>query len=334
MEMEDITWSTRSWETPGWMCLESASGVWVLGTRKVGFTNGCLTRKTADRSSRKALEFGINFFDTANVYSIGKSEEILGRALKDFANRDEVVIATKLHGRMREGPNGEGLSRKAIFSEIDQSLKRLGTEYVDLYQIHRWDYQTPIEETMEALHDVVKAGKARYIGASAMFAWQFQKALHVTEKHGWTRFVSMQDHLNLIYREEEREMLPLCREEKIGVVPYSPLASGRLTRDWSSESTLRSETDQIAKTKYDATAETDRQVVERVAELADKLGVPRVHIALAWLLQKKPVTAPIIGATKITHLENAVGALSVTLTEDDVTYLQEPYAPHPIVGHQ
>jgi aryl-alcohol dehydrogenase-like predicted oxidoreductase len=283
---------------------------------------------------QKALELGINFFDTANVYSIGRSEEILGHALRDFADRDEVVIATKLHGQMREGPNGQGLSRKAILSEIDHSLRRLRTDYVDLYQIHRWDYQTPIEETMEALHDVVKAGKARYLGASAMFAWQFQKALHVAEKHGWTRFVSMQDHLNLIYREEEREMLPLCREEKIGVIPYSPLASGRLTRDWSSESTLRSETDQIAKTKYDATADTDRQVVERVAEVADKHEVPRVHIALAWLLQKKPVTAPIIGATKISHLEAAVGALSVTLAEDEVTYLEEPYTPHPIVGHQ
>jgi 1-deoxyxylulose-5-phosphate synthase len=281
---------------------------------------------------KKALELGINFFDTANVYSIGKSEEILGRALKDFASRDEVVIATKLHGRMREGPNGAGLSRKAILSEIDHSLTRLGTEYVDLYQIHRWDYRTPIEETMEALHDVVKAGKARYIGASAMYAWQFQKALHVAEKRGWARFVSMQNHLNLIYREEEREMLPLCREEKIGVIPYSPLASGRLTRDWSSESTLRSETDQIARSKYDATAETDRQIVDRVAELADKHGVPRAHIALAWLLQKKPVTSPIIGATKISHLESAVGALSVTLTDDDVAHLEEPYVPHPIVG--
>ena len=227
-----------------------------------------------------------------------------------------------------------GCRARRSLSEIDHSLQRLGTEYVDLYQIHRWDYQTPIEETMEALHDVVKAGKARYIGASAMYAWQFQKALHAAEKLGWTRFVSMQDHLNLIYREEEREMLPLCREEKIGVIPYSPLASGRLTRDWSSESTLRSETDQIAKTKYDATADTDRQVVERVAELADKHEVPRVHIALAWLLQKKPVTAPIIGATKITHLEAAAGALSVTLSEDEVTYLEEPYTPHPIVGHQ
>ncbi len=283
---------------------------------------------------KKALELGINFFDTANVYSLGVSEEILGRALKDVANRDEVVIATKVHGKMREGPNGGGLSRKAILSEIDHSLQRLGTDYVDLYQIHRWDYDTPVEETMEALHDVVRAGKARYIGASAMLAWQFQNALHVAEMHGWTRFVSMQDHLNLIYREEEREMLPLCRAEGIGVIPYSPLASGRLTRDWAAESTLRSETDQIAKSKYDATAETDRQVVERVAEIADKHGAPRVHIALAWLLQKQPVVAPIIGATTIRHLEDAVGALSVTLSPDEVTYLEEPYVPHPIVGHQ
>ena len=227
---------------------------------------------------QKALEMGINFFDTANVYSIGKSEEILGRALKDFARREEVVIASKVRGKMREGPNGEGLSRKAILSEIEASLKRLGTDYVDLYIIHRWDYETPIEETMEALHDVVKAGKARYIGASAMFAWQFQKALHVAEQRGWTRFVSMQDHLNLIYREEEREMLPLCRAEKIGVTPYSPLASGRLTRDWSSEKTLRSETDQIAKSKYDATAETDQQVVVRVAESPKSMGL-RVFIS-------------------------------------------------------
>src|SRR5687768_6396094 len=224
---------------------------------------------------QKALELGINFFDTANVYSIGASEEILGRALKDFATREEVIIATKIHGKMREGPNGGGLSRKAILSEIDNSLKRLETDYVDLYQIHRWDYETPIEETMEALNDIVHAGKARYIGASAMWAWQFQKALNVAEKHGWARFISMQNHLNLIYREEEREMLPLCREEKIGVIPYSPLASGRLTRDWSSEITLRSETDQIAKGKYDSTSDTDRLVVERVAEIAEKHAVPR-----------------------------------------------------------
>jgi aryl-alcohol dehydrogenase-like predicted oxidoreductase len=283
---------------------------------------------------RKALELGISFFDTANVYSIGASEEILGRALKDFAKRDEVVIATKVHGKMNDKPNGGGLSRKAILNEMDNSLKRLETDYVDLYQIHRWDYETPIEETMEALNDIVRAGKARYIGASAMWAWQFQKALHVAEKNGWTRFVSMQNHLNLIYREEEREMLPLCREEKIGSIPYSPLASGRLTRDRSAESTLRSETDQIQKLKYDASADMDRLVVERVAETAKKHDASRTHIALAWLLQKEPVTAPIIGATKISHLEEAVGALDVKLTEEDVTYLEELYVPHRIVGHQ
>jgi aryl-alcohol dehydrogenase-like predicted oxidoreductase len=245
-----------------------------------------------------------------------------------------VVIATKVHGKMREGPNGGGLSRKTIMSEIEASLRRLGTDYVDLYQIHRWDYSTPIEETMEALNDVVRSGKARYIGASAMWAWQFGKALHVAEKHGWARFVSMQDHLNLIYREEEREMLPLCRAEGIGVIPYSPLASGRLTRDWGSERTARSESDQIAKSKYDATADADRLVVERVAELAATHEVPRVHIALAWLLQKQPVTAPIIGATKISHLEDAVGAFSVRLSAEEVASLEEPYVPHRIVGHQ
>ncbi len=283
---------------------------------------------------RKALELGINFFDTANVYSLGVSEEIVGRALRDFAKRDEIVIATKVFGKMREGQNGSGLSRKAILSEIDKSLKRFETDYVDLYQIHRWDYTTPIEETMEALHDVVRAGKARYIGASAMWAWQFQKALHIAERHGWTRFVSMQNHLNLIYREEEREMMPLCREEKIGVIPYSPLAAGRLTRDWSPESTLRAQTDQVAKGKYDSAADKDVLVVQRVAELAEKHGVLRVHIALAWLLQKRPVTAPIIGATKISHLEEAVGSLAVTLSSEEVAYLEEPYQPHTIVGHQ
>jgi 1-deoxyxylulose-5-phosphate synthase len=283
---------------------------------------------------KKALDLGITFFDTANVYSIGASEEILGRALKDFAKRDEVVIATKVHGRMREGPNGGGLSRKAILSEIDNSLRRLETDYVDLYQIHRWDDETPIEETMEALNDVVRAGKARYIGASSMWAWQFQRALHVAEKHGWTRFVSMQNHLNLIYREEEREMLPLCRAEGIGAIPYSPLAAGRLTRDWSSEQTARSESDQIAKRKYDSTAETDRQVVEQVAAIAEQRGVKRVHVALAWLLQKQPVAAPIIGATKASHLEDAVGALAVTLTPEEVAALEAPYVPHAIVGHQ
>ncbi len=281
---------------------------------------------------KQALEMGINFFDTANVYSLGASEEILGRAIKNFARRDEVVIATKVFFPMREGPNGGGLSRKAILSEIDHSLARLGMEYVDLYQIHRWDYQTPIEETMEALHDVVKAGKARYIGASAMYSWQFQKALDVAERHGWTRFVSMQNHLNLIYREEEREMLPLCLEEKIAVIPYSPLASGRLTRDAATEGTLRAETDQIARKKYDAAAETDRRIIERVAELAQKHAVKRAQIAIAWLLQKKAVSAPIIGATKISHLEDAVGALDVKLDEAEVAYLEEPYVPHAVVG--
>lgn len=282
---------------------------------------------------KKALDLGINFFDTANVYSAGTSEEVIGRTLRDYANRDEIVLATKINGRMHQGPNGAGLSRKAIMSEIDKSLKRLETDYVDLYQIHRWDYTTPIEETMEALHDVVKAGKVRYIGASAMYAWQFLKALHVAEQNGWTRFVSMQDHYNLIYREEEREMLPLCKAEKIGVIPYSPLAGGRLTRD-PQEKTHRSETDQIAKQKYDATAVTDRLIIDQVAAIAEKHGVPRVQIALAWLLQKEPVTAPIIGATKISHLEDGVAALSIKLTPEETASLEEPYVPHRIVGHQ
>ena len=280
---------------------------------------------------KKALDLGINFFDTANVYSLGKSEEILGRALKDYANRDEVVIATKVHGKMHDGPNGSGLSRKAIMSEIDKSLKRLGTDYIDLYIIHRWDYNTPIEETMEALHDIVKAGKARYIGASAMYAWQFQKALHTAEKNGWTRFVSMQNHLNLIYREEEREMIPLCREEKIALTPYSPLASGRLTRNLS-ETTKRSETDQIAVSKYGSTEEADRLVIERLAAVAERRGIPRLHVALAWLLQKEPVTIPIIGATKLSHLEDAVPALSVKLEPEEIAFLEEPYVPHKVIG--
>lgn len=282
---------------------------------------------------KRALELGINFFDTANIYSLGSSEEIVGRALKEYTNRDEIVIATKVHFRMHQGPNGAGLSRKAIMSEIDKSLKRLGTDYVDLYQIHRWDYSTPIEETMEALHDVVKAGKARYIGASAMYAWQFLKALHVAETNGWSRFVSMQNHLNLIYREEEREMMPLCREEKIGVIPYSPLASGRLARN-RLETTYRSQTDQAQKWKYDATANMDSLIVDRVATIAEKRGVPRVQIALAWLLQKEPVTAPIIGVTKMAHLEEAVDALSITLTQDEIASLEELYTPHPVVGPQ
>jgi len=281
---------------------------------------------------RRALDLGINFFDTANVYAKGMSEEILGRALKDYANRDEVVIATKVRGRMHDGPNGEGLSRKAVMSEINNSLKRLNTDYVDLYIIHRWDYSTPIEETMAALHDIVQAGKVRYIGGSAMYVWQFQKALHVAEQHGWNRFVSMQNHYNLIYREEEREMLPLCRAEGIAVTPYSPLASGRLARD-RSETTTRLETDPIAKSKYDATAEADRLVVERLAEVAERHAVPRAQVALAWLLHKAPVVAPVIGATKIAQLESAVESVSIKLMPEEISYMEEPYRPHQIVGH-
>jgi aryl-alcohol dehydrogenase-like predicted oxidoreductase len=280
---------------------------------------------------RKALDLGINFFDTANVYSDGTSEEILGRALKDFASREEVVIATKVHGRMRQGPNGQGLSRKAIMAEIDASLHRLGTDYVDLYQIHRWDYGTPIEETLAALHDVVKAGKARYIGASSMYSWQFAKALHLAEKHGWTRFVSMQNHLNLLYREEEREMLPLCIEEGIAVIPWSPMARGRLTRDWDENST-RLDTDEFGRKLYEKTVEQDREVVERVAEIALARNVPRAQVALAWVLQRSPVTAPIIGATKMEHLDDAVAALSLKLDADEIRRLEEPYVPHAVKG--
>ena len=280
---------------------------------------------------KKALELGINFFDTANIYSDGTSEEIVGRALKDFATRDAVVIATKVHGRMHAGPNGQGLSRKAIMSEIDASLRRLGTDYVDLYQIHRWDYKTPIEETVEALHDVVKAGKARYVGASSMFAWQFSKALHVADSNGWTRFSSMQDYVNLLYREEEREMLPLCAAEGIAVIPWSPMARGRLTRDWDATS-ARVETDEFGRGLYQNTDAADRKVVERVAEIAAERGVPRAQVALAWVLQKSVITAPIIGATKMTHLDDAVAALSLQLDADEIRRLEEPYVPHAVVG--
>ena len=308
-----------------------------LGAMSFGTAEGWVHNEWAlnEEDSRaiikRALDLGINFFDTANVYAYGNSEEILGRALKDYANRDEVVLATKVFVPMSKGPNSGGLSRKHIMSQIDQSLNRLGTDYVDLYIIHRWDYNTPVEETMEALHDVVKAGKVRYIGASAMYAWQFQQALYVAEKNGWTRFVSMQNHYNLIYREDEREMLPLCAEENIAVTPYSPLASGRLARN-KSETSQRLETDPIAKRKYDATADSDKLVIARVGEVAEKHGVPRAHISLAWMLQKLPVVAPVIGATKILHLESAVASLSVQLTPEEMAYLEEPYVPHPLVG--
>lgn len=280
---------------------------------------------------KEALERGVNFFDTANCYSAGTSEAFLGRAIRDFAKREEVAVATKVFIPMREGPNGAGLSRKNILYEIDQSLNRLGMEYVDLYIIHRWDYHTPIEETMEALHDVVKSGKARYIGASAMHAWQFQKAQYTAEKHGWTKFVSMQNHYNLIYREEEREMMPLLRDMGVAATPYSPLAAGRLSRP-SAEHTKRYETDKTAIGKYDGTAEVDKLVVDRVAELAQKHGAPMTQISLAWLLAQAPVVAPIVGITKLSHLEDAVAALSVKLAPEEIAYLAEPYVPHRIVG--
>ncbi len=308
---------------------------------------GCMTYGDPDRGThawtlpeeqarpflQRALELGINFFDTANTYSDGSSEEILGRAIRDFANRDEVVIATKVYFPMHQGQgrNARGLSRKAIMSNIDASLRRLGMDYVDLYQIHRWDHDTPIEVTLEALHDVVKAGKARYIGASSMFAWQFCKALHLADQHGWTRFATMQDHYNLLHREEEREMLPLCATEGIGVIPWSPLARGRLARAWN-ESTQRLETDEYGKKLYVACEDSDRQIVGRVGEIAEQRGVPRAQVALAWLLQQPVVTSPIVGASKPHHLEDAVAALALKLTSEEIAALEGPYVPHPVVG--
>ncbi len=307
---------------------------------------GCMTYGTSqwrewvlnEEESRpfiqRAWEAGINFFDTANMYSNGVSEEVVGRALCDFARRDEIVLATKIYNPMRNDPNGRGLSRKAIMTEIDHSLKRLGTDYVDLYQVHRWDYNTPIEETMEALHDVVKSGRARYIGASSMFAWQFTKSLYVADLHGWTRFVSMQNHYNLIYREEEREMIPLCRDQKVGLIPWSPLARGFLAGNRSKKDggeTIRAKTDDYAKQLY--YQDDDFVVADRLSQIARQHGVPSMQIALAWLLSKPEITAPIIGASKMHHLDEAINALSVRLSEDEVTQLEEPYKPHRILGH-
>jgi len=308
-------------------------GCMSFGVPERGIAPWSLDEEQSRPIIKRAIELGINFFDTANVYSDGTSEEIVGRALKDYAKRDEVVLATKVYFRMHKGPNGDGLSRKAIMSEIDKSLKRLGTDYVDLYQIHRWDYNTPIEETMEALNDVVKAGKARYIGASSMHAWQFLKALNVSEKNGWERFVTMQNLVNLIYREEEREMLPLCMSEKIGVMTWSPLAKGRLTRDWG-ETTTRSENDEVGKRFFPEASESDRKVVERVKEVAEKRGLPRAQIALAWVLQKQSMTYPIIGATKVSHLEDAAAALSIKLTPEEIAFMEEPYIPHAVMGFE
>jgi len=280
---------------------------------------------------RQALEAGINFFDTANEYSAGTSEEFTGRALADFAHRDEIVLATKAFAPWRAAPNTGGLSRKALFQAIDDSLRRLGTDYVDLYQIHRWDYSVPIEEVMEALHDIVKAGKARYIGASSMFAWQFAKAQYTAERNGWTRFISMQPQVNLVYREEEREMIPLCLDQNVAVLPWSPLARGMLTRDWN-EKTARSETDQFSTYLYRATAENDRQIVEAVAAVAAERGLPRAQVAMAWLLGKAGITAPIIGATKPSHLADAIASLDVALSAEEIARLEAPYLPHRVVG--
>jgi aryl-alcohol dehydrogenase-like predicted oxidoreductase len=281
---------------------------------------------------REAIEAGITFFDTANVYSAGSSEEILGRAIRDFARRDELVIATKVHGAMGDGPNDRGLSRKAILQEIDNSLRRLNMDYVDLYQIHRFDPHTPIEETLEALHDVVKSGKARYIGASSMHAWQFCTALHVADRHGWTRFVSMQNHLNLLYREEEREMMALCLAEGVGVIPWSPLARGRLARAAEAGNTDRARTDAFQRTLYDATEAADTRVIDAVGEVAANHGVPRAQVALAWLLARPGVTAPIVGASKPHHLADAIAALSLTLADDETRQLEEHYVPHAVAG--
>ena len=284
---------------------------------------------------KQAVDAGINFFDTANVYSDGTSEEIVGRALRDLLPRDEYVLATKVFGEMRKEPNGRGLSRKAIMTEIDHSLKRLGMDYVDLYQTHRWDYQTPIEETLEAVHDVVKSGKARYIGASSMHAWQFCKALYVADKHGWTRFVSMQNYYNLLYREEEREMMKLCLAEGVGVIPWSPIARGRLARPWDAKgSTERAATDEYGKTLYTKTEAADKAVVDRVTELSKKRGIPQAQIALAWMLSKPYITAPIVGATKPHHIPDAAAAVSVKLSAEEIGRLEEPYVAHAVVGFE
>jgi aryl-alcohol dehydrogenase-like predicted oxidoreductase len=301
----------------------------TFGSPDRGLHTWTLDDEKARPIVKRALELGVNFFDTANVYSDGTAEEVLGRALKEFAKRDEVVIATKVWGRMRPGPNGQGLSRVAIMTEIDNSLRRLGVDYVDLYQIHRNDPTTPIEETLEALHDVVKAGKARYIGASNMTAWQFARALYVADKHGWTRFATMQNQLNLLYREEEREMLPLCRAEGVGFLPWSPIARGRLTRD-PEETTERQENDEFGKMLFAKTVEADRLVIDRVAKVAKARGVARAQVALAWVLQKPEVTAPIVGASKLQHFDDVVASLSLKLTTEEIGTLEEPYTPRPV----
>jgi 1-deoxyxylulose-5-phosphate synthase len=325
---EEISMKYTKLGTTGLDVSRICLGCMSFGDAQSGTHEWTLDEGSSRTIIKQALDAGINFFDTANVYSLGTSEEYVGRALTQMTNRDEVVIATKVHGPMREGRNALGLSRKAIMTEIDHSLMRLGTDYVDLYQIHRFDSRTPVEETMEALHDVVKAGKARYIGASSMWAWQFSKMQYVAERHGWTRFVSMQNHYNLIYREEEREMMPLCADQGVAVIPWSPLARGRLTRDWD-ETTARSETDQFGKLLY---TDTDRVIVKRVAEIAAERSVARAQVALAWMMAKPFVTAPIVGATKEQHLADAIASVELTLEPDEVARLEEPYQPHRVSG--
>jgi aryl-alcohol dehydrogenase-like predicted oxidoreductase len=305
----------------------------TYGEAQSGTHEWTLNEEASRPLIRAAVEAGINFFDTANVYSLGSSEEIVGRALKDFARREEVVIATKVHGPMRKDPNGRGLSRKAIMTEVDASLRRLGVDYIDLYQIHRWDPRTPLEETLEALNDLVRSGKVLYLGASSMFAWQFCKALHVAGEQGWSRFVSMQNHLNLIYREEEREMLPLCRAEGIGVIPWSPLARGRLARPWSDEPvTFREKTDAFGSALYARTRETDKAVIDAVGQVSAGLGAPPSQVSLAWLLRKPEVAAPIVGVSKLSHLEDALAALKLKLDDEAVAAVEAPYEPHAIQG--
>jgi aryl-alcohol dehydrogenase-like predicted oxidoreductase len=306
-------------------------GCMTYGVPERGANAWTLDEEKSRPLIKAALEQGINFFDTANAYSDGTSEEIVGKALRDMANRDEVVIATKVFFPSRPAPNVGGLSRKAIMSEVDASLRRLGVDYVDLYQIHRWDYETPIEETLEALHDVVKAGKARYIGASSMFAWQFSKALYTADKHGWTRFASMTNHLSLLNREEEREMLPLCQDQGIAVMPWSPLARGRLTRDWD-VTTYRTETDEAGKKMHAASVTSDKAIADAVAVIAAKRAIPRAQVALAWVLQQAAVTSPIVGVSKPQHLSDAVGSLSVRLDAAEIELLEANYVPHSVVG--
>lgn len=321
----------RNLGTTGLKVTELCLGCMTFGIPERGDHSWTIGEEPSRRVIRRAVDLGINFFDTADVYSDGTSEEILGRALKDFMRRDDAVIATKVYFPMSAAPNDGGLSRKTILTAIDRSLRRLGVDYVDLYQIHRWDYTTPIEETLQALHDIVRAGKARYIGASSMFAWQFSKALHIAKEQGWTRFVTMQNHYNLLYREEEREMMPLCVDAGIGVLPWSPLARGRLARPWA-EATARTRTDHYGNALYERTEAADRQVVERVAALAAARGVPMAQVALAWIAQQPFITAPIVGASRPQHLEDALAALSLKLEPAEVAALEAPYTPHPVAG--